>query len=163
MTEVELTPELQPRNRRLLVAVGLTTLAAMTVLIIVNFVLLLSALKPDSTHLGPFTDPVILNRVPGVEGPAARRGEIISYRGERCAEKATTIETVTFFQPHEGRSIPADRVKSDLGMRGCFSIPQQVPMGNDVGPGEWALSGIVRDVKSGEVRYWTSQTFQVVP
>lgn len=163
MNNQALTTDLQPNNRNLVLVSVLCAIAALAVLCsVLAYLLWLDFQKEETDRLGAFSAPVILNRVPGQNGPAARMGEVVTYRGERCAVTTTVVETTVFYQATASRSIPGERFTSTL-VSGCSSPTQQVAMPESVTAGTWALSGIVRDQRSGEVRYWTSQEFQVVP
>lgn len=161
--DVQLTKELQPSNRHIVMLAMTFFMGSMMALCVVLATLLYQEIRQEETdRLGAFSSPLILNRVPGHQGPAARLGDVVTYRGTRCAVQTTVVETATFYQPQVGRSIPGDTVTTQL-MKGCGTPSLQIPMPEEVTTGPWTLRGVVRDTRSGELRYWTSEPFQVVP
>ncbi len=154
---------LPPKGTKLLVGAGIACfLAVLALTAILAYMLFIELQGQQLDHLGAFDDTVILNRVPGLQGAAAKEGDVVTYRGTRCAAESTKIEQVIYYQPEpSGRAVVTPMVTLNLPA-GCMTSTGQVPMPEEVEPGQWYLRGVVRDKRSGELRSWNSEIFQVV-
>lgn len=117
------------------------------------------------TALGDFPPPMVLNRVPGYQGPTAKLGEIVVLQQNRCVNRDTTISIQTFWvrQDEATGGVPSLNVIQQTAIRGCSTITLPIAMPERITTGRWHIQGIVRDVPSGDPRYWTSEIFVVVP
>lgn len=151
-------------STRMLMICGAVAFAAILVLNIILFVRLLPLHSKYETPLGNFPTPVILNRVPGQTGPAARLGDVTVLQQERCVNKTTKIIVQTIWTSSNSPVSVAnqEQLKSNV-MQGCATITMALQMPEKITPGVWLIQGIVRDEPSGDVRYWASEIFVVVP
>lgn len=141
-------------------AVGFISILALNIILLVR---LLPNQDRYETALGDFSSPTILNRVPGVPGPAAKLAEIVVIQQERCVNRNTKLVVQTIWTSSDS-SISAsneEKLKSNL-MKGCATTTLALQMPEKVTPGSWFIQGIVRDDISGDVRYWSSEIFVVV-
>lgn len=151
-------------STRWVVFAGICAIISLTALSLTLIIRLLP--EQYETALGDYPEPAVLNRVPGIEGPAAHLGEVLVLRGDRCVNRATQTITTTLWtwqgEPPAPSGNTADSIKAPAS-KGCMSGTLTLKMPESIMPGTWAITGIVRDVPSGDVRYWTSEHFQVVP
>ena len=133
-------------------------------LLFLNIVLLIK-LIPEKYEppLGDFPPPVVLNRIPGVEGPAVKIGEVTVVRSDRCVNRDAQITTITIWTPEAATPIPNSERFNSPAMKGCATTTLALKMPEGISPGKWFIQGVVRDDKSGDVKYWTSEIFVVVP
>lgn len=149
------------QNRVLLVigAVGVFSLLILNVFLAIR-------LLPEKyeTALGDFPSPMILNRIPGIDGSAVKLGEVTVVRTDRCVNRDTQLTTITIWTPESPtQSIPNSEQFKSPATKGCMTSTLALKMPDKITPGKWHIQGIVRDEPSGDVRYWTSEIFVVVP
>jgi hypothetical protein len=134
-------------------------------LVILN-IILISKLIPGKyeTALGDFPQPIILNRIPGVTGPAAKQGEVTIVRSDRCVNRDVQLTTITIWTSEDSKlNTPNSEQFKSPAMKGCATTTLALKMPEKTSPGKWFIQGIVRDDKTGDVRYWNSEIFVVVP
>lgn len=153
-------------QNRVLLVIGAVGILSLIVLNIILFIKLLPDSEKYETALGDFPSPVVLNRVPSQVGPAARLGEVTVLQQNRCVNRTTKLIIQTVWTP--GKDNPkqssASRIPLEMNaMKGCSTITMALQMPENITPGNWYITGIVKDEPSGDPRYWTSETFMVVP
>ena len=165
MTTEEKMQSVNKFNRLLWVcgAIGLASILALNVVLLIK-------LFPDhgkyETALGDFPSPVVLNRSPSQIGPAARVGEVTVLQQNRCVNRTTKLIIQTIWTPganNNKQAIPSKTPLEMNAMKGCSTITIPLQMPENITPGNWYITGIVRDEPSGDPRYWTSEAFMVVP
>jgi len=126
--------------------------------------------RPDPYEpLGEYPEQTVTSRVPGIEGPAAYRGETVVIVGTKCvaAPEPVAVAAVSFWRLM-GPVGPAVQVpyRSSITVRspGCVTTEFRNALGPEVTPGLWRLEGW-DTVESGDGRRqtvaWNSQTFRV--
>jgi len=156
--------EVVAKQNKILFVFGILGLIVLLILNAILVIKLLPAHDKYETALGDFPTPRILNRVPGIAGSAAKLGEITVLQQDRCVNRATSLNIQTIWTPEIPGVGDANTKPLNMNaMKGCSTITMALQMPEKVTPGRWFIQGIVRDEPSGDVRYWTSEIFVVVP
>lgn len=113
--------------------------------------------------LGDFPPPVIINKVPGIQGPAVKLGEVTVVRSDRCVNRDVQLTTTTIWVPDNAPFFQNSEQFRSPAMKGCATTTLALKMPEKVTAGKWFVNGVVRDDKSGDIKFWTSEVFVVVP
>ena len=165
MTNEEVKESVQ-RFTKILHICGYSAIIGLMCLNIVLAIRLLPEGDKYENALGDFPPPVVLNRVPGTTGPAARLGDITVVQQERCVNRTTKLRIQTIWTrepPTPGQSFPNAEPFRQNSMKGCATMTLALQMPEKVTPGSWYIQGVVQDEGSGDVKYWTSEILVVVP
>jgi hypothetical protein len=135
-------------------------------LLVVSVVLYYS--KTDYDVLGEYSTGMVLTSLPGFESPSVMERDTVYVRVKRCVHHDESISVEVsdgFVRVDEPvpTTIPNLRREPQVRPAGCnvSTIPYPLPAG--VTPGLWRIEGIERSTDSGEVRYWATEVFEVLP
>ena len=152
-----------------MIAVGLTVLA-------VAVIIAIRAPTPWNP-LGDYPVQRVVDRVPGIEGPAVKVGDALTVEATKCAHVAVRVRGSSFWQSVD---IPGTFVSAGGGVSdrsaGCLKRTFQNPLPPAVeqaakvkdGPHRWVIAGTETPIRpdgkrEGIPRAWSTEEFQVVP
>lgn len=142
------------------------------VLLISSFAFYKFAPEPYLPLLGEYESPRRILSRSSVEGPSVIERGMISYVGNYCTFGKETIQVkvyITFRSITTDGSIPRQVSAGNYGKSearapgGCFTPDIFIVVPETIMPGKWEIVGVEIADKSGELRTWYTESFQVLP
>lgn len=117
--------------------------------------------------LGDYTEAKIRTTVTGVAGPAVEERGLVVVEQTRCVNAKEIIQvevSVGFRRTDEmARTVPYYTNALQTRAPGCNLTSTNYVLPPEVVPGIWRIEGISRALNTGELRYWSSEEFRVIP